>query len=521
MDLLVRGARVIDGTGSPWKRADVAVAGDRIVGVGRNLGTARRVIDAEDRVLCPGFIDMHAHSDLSVISEPAQAMKIAQGVTTELVAQDGLSCAPVSEAAKPRVSELVAGLLGDVGDWPWSTVGQYLEHVDRAAAVNIATLAPHATIRCDVLGGEDRPATAAELERMSAVVEAAMRDGAFGLSTGLEYEPTTAADTNEVVALARAAARHGGFYVTHVRDYDLHFLEALEEAARICETAELPLHYSHYHCYGRRNYGLGPRIRADAERTRERGVDISFDIYPYTAGTTYAHWFLSRDPERRTIPALRLAFADPVARAGLIAALDREGMPVDIGWEDCYPGAGGELVEAHGRSLAEIAAERGAHPAEVLIELAERSDFTATINGVMTDADDVDGTILHPLATVGSDAILHGAGLHPRGWGSFAKVLRLYVGEREWMTVEAAVALMSGRPAARLGLADRGVIRPGAIADLVLFHPASVRDRATYAEPTLLACGFDLVMVSGETVWSDGAVTGATPGRGLRSAAAA
>lgn len=516
-DLVVAGARVVDGTSSPWRRADVAISGERVVAVGIDPGPARQRIDAEDRVLAPGFIDMHAHSDLSVIAEPAQEMKISQGVTTELVAQDGLSVAPVREASKERVAELVAGLLGEIGDWSWNTVGEYLDRIDRSSAVNVATLAPHATIRSDHLGGEDRPATGDEVAVMRDAVAAAMADGAFGLSTGLEYEPTTTATEAEIIELAAAAGRAGGFYVTHLRNYDEHFLEALDEAARICDAARLPLHYSHFHCYGRRNFGLASEICGRAEEQRRAGVDVSFDIYPYTAGTTYAHWFLSRDPDRRTIPALREALASADGRGALIAELDRTGMPVDIGWEDCYPGAGAELIDASGLSLAEVAAKRGEHPAEWLMRLAERSDYAATLNGVMTDPDDIDLTIHSRLATIGSDAILHGAGLHPRGWGSFAKVIRLYVNERRSMTLEAAVALMSGRPAARLGLPDRGVIRPGAIADLVLFDPDSVRDPATYAEPTATAVGFDLVLVSGEPVWDGGGFTGRTPGRGLRS----
>ena len=521
LDLVIRGARVVDGTGRPWRRSDVGIRGDRIVLVGEVDELAAAAIDAEDRVLAPGFIDMHSHSDLSVLREPLQEMKISQGVCTELVAQDGLGCAPVRGQSRERVAELVAGLVGEYGDWTWTSVSEYLEAIDGSAAVNIAMLAPHATIRSDYLGGEDRPATDDELSVMAAAVERAMADGAFGFSTGLEYEPTTSANTEEVIALAAAAGRRGGFYVTHVRDYDLHFLEALAEAAAICRGAELPLHYSHYHCYGRRNYGLGPTIRRDAELAAERGLDVSFDIYPYTAGTTYAHWFLSRDPDERTIPALRRTLASPEGRSRLIAALDREGMPVDIGWEACYPGAGGELIGAEGRSLADLASERGEHPGELLMQLAERSDFTATMNGVMTDAADIDGTIHHPFATVGSDAILHGGGLHPRGWGSFAKVIRLYVCERESMTIEQAVAMMSGRPAARLRLRDRGVIERGAVADLALFEPASVRDEATYSEPTRVASGFDLVLVGGTPVWKDGAATGETPGRGLRSAGSA
>jgi N-acyl-D-amino-acid deacylase len=520
MDLVIRGARVVDGTGRPWQRADVGIAGERIAGIGRRLSGARRIIDAGDRVLAPGFIDMHAHSDLSVLRTPLQEMKIAQGVTTELVAQDGLGCAPVSEEAKPRVAELVAGLLGDSPAWHWSTVAEYLDAVDRSTAVNVATLAPHATIRCDVLGGDDRPATESELAAMEAVVDTAMCHGAFGFSTGLEYEPTTEASTAEVTRLTAVAARRGGFYVTHVRDYDERFVEALDEAVAICRGAGAPLHYSHYHCYGRRNHGLGPDIRRRAEQARADGVDVSFDIYPYTAGTTYAHWFLSREPQLRTLPSLRAALADRERRAALLEALERDGMPIDIGWEDCFPGAGEHLVGAGGRSLGQIGADEGRRPGEVLVELAERSEFTATLNGVMVDAEDVDGTLAHRLATIGSDAILHGTRPHPRGWGAFAKVIRLYVVERGTMTIEEAVALMSGRPAGRLGLRDRGVVRPGAIADLVLFDPEEVRDRATYQEPTLPAGGFDHVWVGGRPVWEDGRATGETPGRGLRSAGA-
>ena len=517
LDLAITGARLVDGTGRPWRRAGVSIAGDRIVEVGQDLSPARRRVDAADRVLAPGFIDMHAHSDLSVLRSPLQEMKIAQGVTTEVVAQDGLGCAPVSDEAKPRVADLVAGLVGTAPAWPWSTVADYLTVVDKATAVNVAMLVPHGTIRCDLLGGEDRPATEPELVAMTAEVERAMRDGAFGFSTGLEYEPTTAADTSEITRLMSAAGRRGGFYVTHVRDYDERFLEALDEAADVCRRADAPLHYSHYHCYGRRNYGLGPEIRRRAEQARSDGLDVSFDIYPYTAGTTYAHWFLSRDPQLRTVPALRAVAADPHRRAGMIEALSRDGLPVDIGWEHCYPSSGSQLIAETRGSLAEIATAVNRHPAEVLFELVERSDFTATVTGVMTAADDVDGTLQHRLATVGSDAILHGDCPHPRGWGTFAKVIRLYVNERATMTIEDAVALMSGRPAARLGLSDRGIVRPGAVADLVLFDPDAVRDEATYHHPTRLAHGFDLVLVSGRPVWENGRATGDTPGCGLRA----
>ncbi len=368
-----------------------------------------------------------------------------------------------------------------------------------------------------MLGGEDRPATAAELDTMEAAVDAAMSDGAFGFSTGLEYEPTTAADTGELIRLTAAAAGRGGFYVTHVRDYDKRFMAALDEAATICKRARAPLHYSHYHCYGRGNYGRGGEIRAFAEDLREAGLDVSFDIYPYTAGTTYAHWFLTRDPQLRTVPALRRALADEDRRAALLDALERDGMPVDIGWEDCYAGAGADRIAAAGRTLAEIAADEGRRPAEVLLALVERSDFTATLNAVMVDGADVDGTVGHRLATIGSDAILQGERPHPRGWGTFAKVIRSYVVEREALTIEAAVAMMSGRPAARLGLHDRGIIAPGAIADLVLFDPAEVRDEATYQQPTRLARGFDLVLVAGRPVWADAGATGDLPGQGLRS----
>lgn len=518
-DLVISQARLVDGTGRPWRRASVAIDGSRVVDIGHDVGTARRTIDAADRVLAPGFIDMHAHSDLAVLAKPGHEMKVAQGVTTEVVAQDGLTCAPVREEAKPRVAQLVGGLLGTLAEWRWNSVREYLDVIDGTTTVNVAMLAGHATIRCDLLRGEDRPASEAELSQLEAVVEQAMRDGAFGLSTGLEYEPTTTADTAEIIRLAAAAARYGGFYVTHLRDYDERFLEAHAEAETICREAQSALHYSHYHCYGRKNFGLAPGMCRRAERARKRGLDVSFDIYPYTAGTTYAHWFISRDPQVRTIPYLRKALPDPRLRNEILVGLEREGMPVDIGWEDCFPGAHGETIDAQGFSLAAIAERDGTSPAEALLRLAERSDFQATLNGVMNDAEDVDGTIHHPLATVGSDAILHGAGLHPRGWGSFAKVIRLYVVERATMTIEQAVALMSGRPAARLGLADRGIVAPGAIADIVLFDPESVRDHADYSNPTRLATGVDLVMVAGRAVWEEGRLTGDTPGRGLRSAA--
>jgi N-acyl-D-amino-acid deacylase len=519
LDLLFKDVRLVDGTGRPWRRADVGVASGRVIEVGRVDGRTHRLIRGDGRVLAPGFIDMHAHSDLSVICNGAQEMKIAQGVTLELVAQDGLGCAPVRDEAKERVSGLIAGLVGTAPDWSWNSVAGYLDALDRACAVNVATLAPHGTIRCDLLDGEDRPAAEAEVRAMARTVERAMLDGAFGFSTGLEYEPTTAATTDEVVVLAAAAGRLGGFYVTHVRDYDVAFLPALEEALEIGRRGDTPVHYSHYHCYGRRNFGLGAEIRRRADEARRANLDVSFDVYPYTAGSTYAHYFLSRDPRVRTIAGLRSVLADRAERARVLEALDRDGPPIDIGWNQCFVGAGADLVDASERSLQEIADARGSSPGEVLLELVERSQFTATIVGFMLDAQDVDGTVCHPLATLGSDAILLGERPHPRGWGAFAKIIRKYVVERSAMTIEAAICMMTGRPAARLALEDRGLILPGYWADLVLFEPTAVRDEATYQEPTRLATGFDVVTVNGEVVWEEGSATGLRPGRALRSRA--
>lgn len=516
LDVLIRDARIIDGTGRPWTRGSVAVAERRIVGVGQVEGRAHRTILADDRVVAPGFIDMHAHSDLSVVTNRIQEMKIAQGVTTELVAPDGLGCAPVRPEARPRVEELVAGLVGRSPDWPWVSVSDYLSFLSGRCSTNVATLAPHATIRSDLLGGEDRPASESEIKAMAAVVDHAMQDGAFGLSTGLEYEPSTAASTEEIIALASVAARHGGFYVTHVRDYDTRFFEALEEAGEIARRSGAPLHYSHFHCYGRRNHGRSKMICDYAELLRSEGIDVSFDIYPYTAASTYAHYFTSHNPQQRTVSFLRQAVADAGSRAALIERINQQGSPIDIGWEDCYVGAGDQLIRASGRSIQEVADSRGTTAGHILVELVEKSNFDATIVSFMQDSDDVQYTVCHRLATLGSDAILTGERPHPRGWGAFAKLLRDYVVKLEVMTLEDAVCMLTGRAAARLNLHDRGTIRPGAWADLTLFDPTAVRDRASYESPRETAEGFDLVLVNGSAVWEAGAATGATPGLGLR-----
>jgi N-acyl-D-amino-acid deacylase len=513
--ILVRGGFVVDGTGSPARRADVGIRDGRIEAIGEGL-TCDRVLDAAGRVVCPGFIDMHTHSDLALIETPALAMKLAQGVTLEVLGQDGLSCAPVVDEHLELVTALIAPLDGETREpWSWRTVAQYLSVLEGRVAQNIAYLVPHGTVRACVLGSEEREATPSELERMAELVGEGIRDGAFGLSTGLSYPPAHASSTAEVTALARELPAHGGIYVTHLRSYADQLFEATEEALAIGRSAGVPVHFSHLQTPGRVNQGRAPEMLAILDGARDSGLDISFDVYPYESASTVLTAFLP--PPIRFLPrrqAMSL-LADPDARSDLVGQIDN-GRPVgmDIEWTDLRVANGLDLLEGGDPRLAEIARGRGRTMGETIATLLELTECRASVVAAATVESDVTACLTHPLATIGSDGILLGERPHPRGFGTFPRYLRR--AQQNGMGLEEAIATATGRAARRLGLRDRGTVSVGAAADLCILDPDAFADTATYDDPQL-ARGMDTVLVNGVVVWEKTASTGATPGMALRN----
>jgi dihydroorotase/N-acyl-D-amino-acid deacylase len=502
-DLLIRGGRVVDGTGAPWVRADVAVEGDTIVAVGLRLaGRARRTVDAAGRVVAPGFVDIHTHARRGIFEVPTAENYVRQGVTTLVEGQDGSSPLPL---------------------------GAFLSTVAALRpAVNFASLVGHGSIREAVMGSEDRAPSADELARMQALVREAMGDGAFGLSTGLFYVPGTFARTEEVVALARVAGEGGGIHVSHVRDEAAGIVASVEEAIAVGEGGGLPTQVTHHKLIGKASWGRSVETLRLLEEARRRGVDATVDQYPYTASSTslaaalIPAWALEGGPE-----AVRGRLASPAARsrireavAGKIRDERGGGDPANIRIAAC-----GFDRSLEGKTLTDILSGRGLEPtvdaaADLALEIVERGGASGIFHAISEE--DVERILASPLTMVASDGEIpvFGRGApHPRSYGTFARVLAVYVREKGLLTLEEAVRKMTSIPASRLGLLDRGLVRPGMKADLLVFDPATIRDRATFERPHQYAEGVGVVVVNGEVVLEGGRMTAARPGRVLRGPA--
>lgn len=475
-DIAFRNAIIIDGTGAPRFAGDVAVAGDRIAGVG-DLGgmTAAREVDCAGQVLAPGFIDVHTHDDNALLMRDAMIPKITQGVTTVVTGNCGISLAPITLKGPP-VPPL--DLLGGVEEFRFSSFDAYLRALDAdGAPVNAAPMVGHTTLRAAAMADLDRPASDREIAAMQALVSACVEAGAVGLSTGLFYEPASEAPMEEVAALLDALAGSGAVYTTHMRDEGDNIVESLNESFDTADQTGVPLIVSHHKCSGRENFGRSRETLAmfDAARARQ---PVALDVYPYAASST-------------------------VLLDDYIEKSDR----IMISWSEPRP-------DAAGRYLDEIAAEWGCGQADAF----RRMKPGGAIYFAMDEAD-VQRILAYPHSMIGSDGLPHDRHPHPRLWGAFARVLGHYARDVGLFPLETAVHKMTGLSAEKFGLADRGVIRAGACADLTLFDPATIIDRATFENPAQPAAGIALVMVNGEAVLEAGKPTGARPGRALRRAA--
>ena len=518
-DLLLVGGTVVDGTGAPGRRADVGVTGDRIAAIGDLSGrTAARTVDASGLVVAPGFIDMLGHSEMTILADPRGVSKVTQGVTTEITGE-GNSIAPVDAATLRQDSAQYAawGLVVD-----WHDLDGYFRRLERSGTpLNVATFVGATQVRRYVIGDADRAPTPAELAQMEALVDTAMRQGALGVSSALGYAPAFYAKTGELVALAKVAARYGGVYATHVRNEGPRIDQALDEAFRIGREARIPVEVWHLKLAGRPSWGRMPQILARFERLRAAGQKVGANSYPYTASATSLDAAIPAWAHAGGVDAMLARLRDPATRARIRRAMGG--------------GAGGlsgvmvlgvldtTLKRYEGRRITDIAREEHRDPYDVLfgILLADHAR-TGAVYFSMSEAD-VRAAVAAPWVGVGMDfgAVAPDGPLdmrvvHPRAYGTFPRILGKYVREEHALTLEAAVRKMTGVAAERLGLGRRGLLREGYYADITVFDPATVADRATFAEPHQTSVGIRYVLVNGRFTLDDGKLTGERPGRPLR-----
>jgi N-acyl-D-amino-acid deacylase len=510
--LLIKHGTVVDGSGAPAVAADVAVEGDRIAAVGRELGgEAARVIDASGLMVAPGFIDAHSHSDLVYDKCPSAESKVRQGVTTEVVGMCGFSPAPVGPGRADLVREWAGGIAGRI-PITWRTFGEYLEHLQGLGpSVNVAQVVGHGALRLATVGPDNRPATPDEQSAMERLLAEALEAGAWGFSTGLVYAPSVYGSTEELIALARSMAGREGLYFSHIRGEAATLEQAVDEALRIGAEGGVSVQVSHVKASGRENWGKMDRVLRAIDAARARGVDVTGDVYPYPAGSTKMDNLLPAWMHDGGISKLLERLADPAARRRAIqdSLVDGERWRTGsgaMGWDEIMI-ATCSRPELPGLHLAELARRTGKEPAQAMMDLVldERAGVSMI---VFSQSEDNVATVLaYPQAMIGSDSLsLHaGAGPHegkphPRSYGTFPRVLGVYCREKRLFSWETAVHKMTGMPAAKLRLRDRGLVRPGYAADLALFDPATVRDEATFPDPHRHPTGISYVVVNGRVV---------------------
>ncbi|MHB8672307.1 MAG: N-acyl-D-amino-acid deacylase family protein [Candidatus Limnocylindrales bacterium] len=536
--LLIVGGTIVDGTGAPGYPGTVAVTDDgrlRIARIGPSAAAtpatadddlraapAARTIDATGRIVAPGFIDLHSHSGLMILADPLHEPKVRQGVTTEVIGVDGNGYAPFPDHADLEAFVVLNGGLDGRPEivFDWATVAEQLARFDGTVSVNIATLVGNSALRIAAVGWDDVPATPVALDRMHGLLRESMEDGAFGVSSGLDYPPGAFASTAELAAVARVAAARGGIYHTHVR-YALgdRFLDPFREAIEIGRRGEAPAHITHF--YHRTTFPGSPeRMLELIDDARAEGLDVTFDAYPYEWASTrllilLPLWVQEGGPARTTERLADRSVRDRI-RADLVAR------------GTLFAGAGGladvrvgyfarpEHVRWEGSTLGEILAETGADPVDLLCDLLLAEDLRLNEVTPGPHTDGIRRFFRHPVAMVGTDSTFIGAKPSPRTYGSFPRILGQFVRDERLLGLEEAIHKMTGAPAARLGLTDRGRLADGLAADIVIFDPATVASLATYDEPRRFPVGIEHVIVNGTLVVDGGVHTGATPGRALR-----
>jgi dihydroorotase/N-acyl-D-amino-acid deacylase len=535
-DVIIVHGHIVDGTGSPWYSGDVGIRGGRIDAIGNLAGApTRRTIDAHGLVVAPGFIDMLGQSEMTILVDPRLPSKIYQGITTEITGE-GNSAAPVSDAM----------MAADRGGYEhyhitpdWRTLRQYFARIERQGmGINLASYVGATSVRRMVLGDADVQPTAPQLSEMRALVDQAMRDGAVGLSTALQYAPAPYARTEELIALASEAAKAGGIYATHMRSEGDQVLESIDEAARIGRDAHIPVEIWHLKAAGKANWGRMPAIVARIEQARASGVDISANTYAYTAWFNTFSAFVPPWAHDGGDAQLVIRLKDPATRARirrdmLSPAKDSAGEAWDNEWQE-IPGPEAiqiavvqnpELLPLQGKRLSEVAAQWHEDPIDALCDILIKDGASTQVAVFGMDEPDVLLALRQPWVSIDNDSqgaspegLLGQEHPHPRAYGTFPRILRKYVREEKQLTLPDAIRKFTALPAQRMRLTDRGVLKQGMWADVVVFDPDKIRDRATFENPNQFSEGMEFVLVNGVPVIEAGKMTGALPGKVLRGA---
>ncbi len=531
-DFIISGAHLVDGTGAPWVEADIAITGDRMVAIGDlSKASARKHLDAKGLVVSPGFIDLQGQSEFNVLVDNRAASKITQGVTTEITGE-GSSIAPVNDRLKKEGAE-VAKKYGVIQDW--STLDEYFRHFERTkSAINLGTFVGAGGIRNYVMGTVNRPASPAELDQMRRLVAQAMQDGAMGISTALEYVPDTFASTDEIVELAKVARQYGGVYFTHQRSETDAIFTSLDEVFAISRRANISATIWHLKTAYHENFGKMPEVLRRIQEARAQGIDVAASVYPYTRASNGLTSSFPPWVSEGGIDQMIARFKDPVQRERIKKEMDQPSTT----WENEWLGSGGdgsgimlvgllnpELAKYEGMTLQEIGRQQNKDPKDVAMEIVTADHgHTSQVISIM-DERDVRTAVSSPFVSYGSDSEaqaedgpLSKTKAHPRAFGTFPRVLGVYAREEHTMSLEEAVRKMTSLAASRVGLMDRGILRPGAFADITVFDPHTIRDAATFSDPMHYSVGVRYVFVNGRPVVWDGAITDERPGRPVRGA---
>jgi dihydroorotase/N-acyl-D-amino-acid deacylase len=529
-DVLITNGRIVDGTGAPWFRGDVGIIGDRIAAIGRlSDREARTRIDASNLVVAPGFIDMLGQSEFNVLVDPRAASKITQGITTEITGE-GSSIAPLNDAlvksAQPSYDRFKVAL-------DFRTLDEYFGRLAKnRPAINVGTFVGAGGVRAYVMGAGQKAATAADLDAMKQLVDQAMQHGALGLSTSLQYVPGRFATTDEIVELAKVARRHGGIYISHQRSESAQIIPSLDEVFAVAERADIPAEVWHLKTAYKANWGRMGEVLKHFDAARARGLDVTANMYPYDRASNGLDACLPLWVREGGLDMMLQRLKDPSLRERIKRDMDD---PNARDWENQWYGSGGgagvmvstvldpALRKWEGKTLVEIGTAMGKDPRDAAMDLviADQGE-TSVIISIMRE-DDVRLALSNPMISIGTDSGARAedgpfseSKSHPRAWGSFTRVLGKYVRDEKLIPLEEAIRRFTSRPATRVGLADRGILRAGMKADVTIFNPATVRDLSTFVDPTHYSQGIEHVLVNGKAVVSGGKITSERPGEAIR-----